>query len=122
MHGVRRVGEVRGVHMVGSGPLRWAALAALAALAGADFAAQYLAAAPHATAWLRLPPAAVAFLTARAPAARHSWLIMGLGAEREGSLGRCRAWFPSQLAPFMTSCMLSTRPSLSFAQQPLLLG
>jgi hypothetical protein len=121
MHGVRRAGETRGVRMVGSGPLRWAALAALAALAGAEFAAQYLAAAPHIAAWLRLPPAAVHFLTARAPATRHFWFTTGLGAEREGTLGLCRPCFATQLTPLLASCMLSRRPSLRFAQQPTLL-
>ena len=51
------------VTMTGSSGLRWAALAALAALAAADFLAQYVVAAASLASVLHLPPATVDFLS-----------------------------------------------------------
>ena len=50
------------VTMTGSSGLRWAALAGLAALAAADFLAQYVVAATSLVSVLRLPQATVDFL------------------------------------------------------------
>ena len=55
-------GDLRMVTMTGSSGLRWAALAALAALAAADFLAQYVVAATPLASVLHLPPATVDFL------------------------------------------------------------
>lgn len=59
-------GDTHIVRMVGSNRLRWAAPAALAALAAVDFLAQYLAAVAPLATLLHLPRAALEFLTVRA--------------------------------------------------------
>ena len=54
--------NIRMVTMTGSSGLRWAALAALALLAAADFLAQYVVAAIGLASVLHLPSATVDFL------------------------------------------------------------
>ena len=58
-----RAGDSHIVAMVGSSGLRWVALTALAALAAADFLAQYVMAATSLASVLHLPQATVDFLS-----------------------------------------------------------